>query len=82
MFFADGTASAYAIDAATGKEIWTRKLDSHPYAKATGSVTVHDGRVYVPLAGVGEEGQGGGGDVRVLHVPRQRHGARTPTPAP
>ena len=59
VFFADGTASAYAIDAATGKEIWTRKLDSHPYAKATGSVTVHDGRVYVPLAGVGEEGQGG-----------------------
>ena len=59
VFFADGTASAYAVDAATGKEIWTRKLDSHPYAKATGSVTVHDGRVYVPLAGVGEEGQGG-----------------------
>jgi polyvinyl alcohol dehydrogenase (cytochrome) len=61
VFFADGTASAYAVDAATGKEIWTRKVDSHPYAKATGSVTVHDGRVYVPLAGVGEEGQGGGG---------------------
>jgi polyvinyl alcohol dehydrogenase (cytochrome) len=61
VFFADGTASAYAVDAATGKEIWTRKLDSHPYAKATGSVTVHDGRVYVPLAGVGEEGQGGTG---------------------
>ena len=61
VYFADGTASAYAIDAATGKEIWSRKVDSHPYAKATGSVTVHDGRVYVPLAGVGEEGQGGGG---------------------
>ena len=76
VYFADGTASAYAIDAATGKEIWTRKVDSHPYAKATGSVTVHDGRVYVPLAGVGEEGQGGGGALRVLHVPRQRHGAQ------
>ena len=61
VYFADGTASAYAMDAATGKEIWARKVDSHPYAKATGSVTVHDGRVYVPLAGVGEEGQGGGG---------------------
>jgi polyvinyl alcohol dehydrogenase (cytochrome) len=61
VFFADGTASAYAVDAATGKEIWTRKVDAHPYAKATGSVTVHDGRVYVPIAGVGEEGQGGGG---------------------
>ena len=61
VFFADGTASAYAVDAATGKEIWARKVDTHPYAKATGSVTVHDGRVYVPIAGVGEEGQGGGG---------------------
>jgi polyvinyl alcohol dehydrogenase (cytochrome) len=61
VYFADGTASAYGIDAATGKEIWSRKLDTHIYAKATGSVTVHDGRVYVPLAGVGEEGQGGGG---------------------
>ncbi|HET9270056.1 MAG TPA: PQQ-binding-like beta-propeller repeat protein, partial [Vicinamibacterales bacterium] len=61
VFFADGTASAYAVDAATGKEIWVRKVDTHPYAKATGSVTVHDGRVYVPIAGVGEEGQGGGG---------------------
>jgi polyvinyl alcohol dehydrogenase (cytochrome) len=59
IYFADGTASAYAVDANTGKEIWSRKLDTHPYAKATGSVTVHDGRVYVPLAGVGEEGQGG-----------------------
>ena len=62
VYFADGTASAYAIDAATGKEIWSRKVDTHPYAKATGSVTVYDGRVYVPLAGVGEEGQGGGGN--------------------
>ena len=58
-YFADGSATAYAIDAATGRELWTRKVDDHPYAKATGSVTVHDGRVYVPTAGVGEEGQGG-----------------------
>jgi polyvinyl alcohol dehydrogenase (cytochrome) len=59
VFFADGSATAYAIDAQTGREIWSRKMDQHPYAKATGSVTVHDGRVYVPIAGVGEEGQGG-----------------------
>ena len=59
MFFADGTAIAYAVDATTGREIWRRKLDDHTYASATGSLTVHEGRVYVPLAGVGEEGQGG-----------------------
>jgi polyvinyl alcohol dehydrogenase (cytochrome) len=59
VYVADGGATAYAIDAATGREIWSRKVDTHPYAKSTGSVTVHDGRVYVPTAGVGEEGQGG-----------------------
>ena len=59
VYVADGSATAYAIDAETGREIWSRKVDTHEYAKATGSVTVHDGRVYVPTAGVGEEGQGG-----------------------
>jgi polyvinyl alcohol dehydrogenase (cytochrome) len=59
VYFADGGASAYAIDASTGKEIWTRKVDDHPYAKATGSPTVYNGRLYVTIAGVGEEGQGG-----------------------
>ena len=59
VYVADGSATAYAIDAATGQEIWSRKVDEHPYAKSTGSVTVHGGRVYVPAAGVGEEGQGG-----------------------
>jgi polyvinyl alcohol dehydrogenase (cytochrome) len=59
VYVADGSATAYAIDAETGREIWARRVDDHPYAKATGSLTVHDGRVYVPAAGVGEEGQGG-----------------------
>jgi polyvinyl alcohol dehydrogenase (cytochrome) len=59
VYVADGSATAYAIDADTGREIWRRRVDDHPYAKSTGSLTVHDGRVYVPAAGVGEEGQGG-----------------------
>jgi polyvinyl alcohol dehydrogenase (cytochrome) len=59
VYVADGSATVYAIDANTGKEIWHRRADDHTYAKSTGSVTVHDGRVYVPVAGVGEEGQGG-----------------------
>jgi polyvinyl alcohol dehydrogenase (cytochrome) len=59
VYVADGNANAYAVDAATGREIWSRRVDEHPYAKSTGSVTVYDGRVYVPTAGVGEEGQGG-----------------------
>jgi polyvinyl alcohol dehydrogenase (cytochrome) len=59
VYFADGSATAYAIDSATGKEIWQRQVDTHPYARATGSVTLHQNRLYVPTAGVGEEGQGG-----------------------
>ena len=59
VYVADGGANAYAVDTETGREIWTRKMDDHVYAKSTGSVTFHNGRVYVPVAGVGEEGQGG-----------------------
>ncbi len=59
VYFSDGSATAYAVDAQTGAGIWSRRVDDHPYAKSTGSVTVHGGRVYVPTAGVGEEGQGG-----------------------
>ena len=59
VYVADGGANAYAVDTETGQEIWSRHVDDHVYAKSTGSVTVYDGRVYVPVAGVGEEGQGG-----------------------
>lgn len=58
-YFADQGAVAYAVDASTGREIWTRRVDDHTYAGATGSPTLHDGRLYVVTAGVGEEGQGG-----------------------
>jgi polyvinyl alcohol dehydrogenase (cytochrome) len=47
------------VDTETGQEIWSRRVDDHVYAKSTGSLTYYDGRVYVPVAGVGEEGQGG-----------------------
>jgi len=59
VYFADGAATAYAVDAADGKQLWSRKVDEHPFAKSTGSPTVYGGRVYVTTAGVGEEGQGG-----------------------
>jgi polyvinyl alcohol dehydrogenase (cytochrome) len=59
VYFADGGAVAYAVDVVTGREIWRTKVDDHTYASATGSPTLHDGRLYVTVAGVGEEGQGG-----------------------
>jgi polyvinyl alcohol dehydrogenase (cytochrome) len=59
VYFADGGATAYAVDAVTGREIWATKVDDHTYATSTGSPTLHDGRLYVTTSGVGEEGQGG-----------------------
>ena len=59
IYFTDGAAMAYAVDANTGKEIWKRKTDDHPLARATGSPAYYNGRVYVPMAGLNEEAQGG-----------------------
>jgi polyvinyl alcohol dehydrogenase (cytochrome) len=59
VFFGDGRANAYAVDAMTGELVWTKKLDEHPGASMTGAPTYYNGRLYVPMAGIGEEGQGG-----------------------
>ena len=59
VYFSDGSATAYAVDADSGRELWSRKVDDHTYASATGSPTLYNGRLYVPLSAVGEEGQGG-----------------------
>ena len=61
VYFGDTRATAYAVDAQTGAMLWTRKVDDHASAALTGSPTVHGGRVYVPVQGLNEEGQGGRG---------------------
>jgi polyvinyl alcohol dehydrogenase (cytochrome) len=55
IFFADAEARAYAVDADSGKRLWTRKIDNHRAARVTGSPTLYDGRLYVPTSGVSEE---------------------------
>ena len=57
-YFGDATPSAYAIDAASGDLIWARKVDDHPAAHVTGTPTLYQDRLYVPVSS-GEEGQGG-----------------------
>jgi polyvinyl alcohol dehydrogenase (cytochrome) len=59
VFFGDSRANAYAVDAHTGQQIWVRKVDEHRFAAITGAPTYHDGRVFVPVQGLMEEGQGG-----------------------
>jgi polyvinyl alcohol dehydrogenase (cytochrome) len=57
VYFADTQANAYALNADSGNMVWTRKIEDHPFARITGSPTVYDGRVYVPVSSY-EESQG------------------------
>ncbi len=57
VYFGDTSATAYALDAASGAKIWSRKVEAHPLARITGSPTVFDGRLYVPVSSY-EESQG------------------------
>jgi polyvinyl alcohol dehydrogenase (cytochrome) len=58
VYFGDGRANVYGLDAATGTPLWTRKVDEHASASITGSPVVHDGRVFVGVQGLSEEGRG------------------------
>jgi polyvinyl alcohol dehydrogenase (cytochrome) len=58
VYFGDLKANAYGLDAQTGKELWTLKVDAHENAQITGAPTVYNGRLYVPTSGVGEESRG------------------------
>jgi polyvinyl alcohol dehydrogenase (cytochrome) len=57
----DTRANLYAIDANTGRQLWTARVDTHPVAAISGAPIVHDGRVFVGVQGLGEEGRGGVG---------------------
>jgi polyvinyl alcohol dehydrogenase (cytochrome) len=54
-YFGDTRANLYAVDVITGKPLWTRRLDDHPAAGITGAPTFYRGRLYVGVAGLGEE---------------------------
>ncbi|WP_420633011.1 PQQ-binding-like beta-propeller repeat protein [Candidatus Palauibacter sp.] len=49
-FFADFGTNVYAIDAASGALRWRGTAGTHSDHVVTGSVAVHDGRVFVPLS--------------------------------
>ncbi len=58
VYFGDGQANAYGLDAVTGKQLWTMKVDSHPNAAMTAAPVVYQGRVYAAVSAVGEENRG------------------------
>ncbi len=53
-YFGDVKATAHAVDAETGAELWKIKLDEHPAARITGAPILINGRLYVPMSSVEE----------------------------
>ena len=53
-FFGDVGGTVYSVDVMTGRLRWKRKVDEHPVARVTGTPTLHEGRLYVPVSS-GEE---------------------------
>jgi polyvinyl alcohol dehydrogenase (cytochrome) len=56
-FFGDGKGHAWAVDAATGKQLWKKQVDDYPVARLTGSPAFYEGKLFVPVAS-GEEAAG------------------------
>ncbi len=50
LYIGDFDANVYAVDAATGTLIWMRSVKDHPAGTITGSLTLHQGRLYVPMS--------------------------------
>ena len=58
LYFGDMRANVYSLDAETGKQLWKVRIDDHPLAQITGSPTLYEDRLYVPLASSEERGGG------------------------
>jgi polyvinyl alcohol dehydrogenase (cytochrome) len=54
VYFGDTGSNVYAVDAATGRELWSRRLDAHVQARITGSPTLFQDRLYVPVSSIEE----------------------------
>lgn len=61
VYFGDMRGWAYALDAATGEELWKTRIEDHEFTRITGSPVLHEGTLYVPVSSW-EESQGGNPD--------------------
>lgn len=50
VHFGDQRGNAYAVDAQTGRVVWTTQVDPHPFAQITGAPTLDEGVLYVPVS--------------------------------
>lgn len=50
VYFGDMQANAYALDAASGALLWTRRVEEHFSARITAAPTLYENRLYVPVS--------------------------------
>jgi polyvinyl alcohol dehydrogenase (cytochrome) len=50
VYFGDMQANVYAVDAASGALLWTRRAEEHFSARITAAPTFYQGRLYVPVS--------------------------------
>lgn len=62
VYFVDSKANAYALDADSGEQIWTTRVEDHPLVRGTGAVTLHEGKLFVPMTGISEAMGGASAD--------------------
>lgn len=58
LYFGDTGANVYAVDADSGELLWKRRVDAHPFARVTGTPTLFEGRLYVPISSLEETAAG------------------------
>jgi polyvinyl alcohol dehydrogenase (cytochrome) len=49
-YVGDLRSNFYALNADTGALIWERKVDDQPFTRITGTIKLHNGRLYIPVA--------------------------------
>ncbi len=54
IYFTDYTRSAYALDADSGTVVWKTQVDAQQEVQMTGSLALHDGRLFVPISSAEE----------------------------
>ena len=54
VYFVDSQAYVYALDADTGEQLWRTRVEDHPSTRGTGALTLYEGKLFVPMTGIGE----------------------------
>lgn len=50
VYFGDGKANVFALDAQTGRLLWKTKADPHFIARITAGVSLYNGKLFVPVS--------------------------------